>query len=230
MAFPKFAGRDTLYDSVKTEGVRKKRNRSARAYENRYRGYTEYQVKKKNGKGVKILHIYTGDYYCPAPRIGNWLTLRLLYGVLFLAAAALFLNGAIGVSYCCTNAVLVIVQVVCLWLFIWQLLTLIEYCLAGKRETESDYQTSRRLRNKCLYTLAAIAAHALVCLVSAVLFGTLGWRVLLFLLETGIAALCLFMVYQVENTLEYEKIPADPRVPEGAKRVDKYGNKRFADA
>lgn len=74
---------------------RKKRRKVQAGYQKYFSGYTTYRVKKKNGKGSKVVRIYTDPFMEHELSDEAWKKQKLSFGVLGAVALAAYLFAAL---------------------------------------------------------------------------------------------------------------------------------------
>ena len=179
-------------------------------------GYTFYLVPEKNGKpGHKRVSVYTGDYYFLPDTAPSAIRLRLLYGLLLLASAGLFLLcGTRTVPFNLARYT-ALFQLPVIFLYLYTLAVLFYYVLAPKRMTVSDYRASSlRLQRCCL----ALMGFLLLCGAAALLHLCFtGFREasssLLCAAGTLLSAVFMDILYRTEKKLPYEKEKSRDKPP-----------------
>ncbi len=182
-------------------------------------GYTFYQIEKEGGKpGRKTISVYTGDYYFLPEAAPSRVRLRVLYSLLLLASAGLFL-------FCGTRSTpfniaryTALLQLPAIFLFIYTLIVLFYYIIAPKQMTLYDYRaTSLRLQRCCLFLMGFL----ILCAAASVLYLCFtGFRMasatLLCAAGTLFGAAFINILYRIEKKLPYEKEKSRDKPPENA--------------
>ena len=92
--------------------------RHSRSYHDFFEGYSEELVDKKDGKGRRIQRTYVGKYYKRSGSDRAWVLSKVLYVVMFLAAAALYVFaltrrvGCNSVWYCAAPGLISVVPMI----------------------------------------------------------------------------------------------------------------------
>ena len=74
---------------------RKKRRKVQAGYQKYFAGYTTYRVKRKNGRGSKVIRIYTDPFMEHELSDEDWKRQKLSFGILGFAAIAAYLFAAL---------------------------------------------------------------------------------------------------------------------------------------
>lgn len=137
-----------------------------RAYHNFFEGYTETRVAKPNGKGTKILRVYTGTYYKQDMSDRRWKLNRILVLALYLCSTFLFLfSASMNISSNISWYITISETLSFLGLF-WLLYILVNYITAPRRMTIGCYRlTSEPLKKFSRMTAIVLGISAILQLV-----------------------------------------------------------------
>jgi hypothetical protein len=136
-------GRDQLHDSLQKDGKQSKRGFwHSKAYHRFFEGYSEVIVPNTNRKVSKIQRIYTGNYYRQDLAKGQRILLRVLYVVLFLCSAYLFVSSATLPLASNSTWYVVLAQVVSVPFLFWIVIAFFFYLPADRDMTIDEYRSS----------------------------------------------------------------------------------------
>ncbi|MDO4331363.1 MAG: hypothetical protein Q4C58_01620 [Eubacteriales bacterium] len=189
--------------------MEKKKHLQGKAYRRFFEGYTEFAVPKENGKGDKILRIYTAEYYRCKLGDRQFFLLKLFYVCLYLVMLICFVTAATEPLQSNSVWYVVLPQTCCVFFFGWLFLGLMKYLFAQRNMTVYGYRTSTQnvkraamglgfslawlsLTNACF-----VALHIRYILVREI------FCIMRFLVGTGAAVL----LYFTECRVVYQKMP-----------------------
>lgn len=201
--------RGSTGDSVRQNGgTEKKKHSPGRAYRRFFEGYTEISVPKENGKGEKILRIYTAEFYRRKLDDRQHILLKLFYAVMYLIALIGFVTAAVEPLE--SNAVWYVAfpQTCCIFFFGWLFLGLMKYFFAERNMTIYSYRTSTQNVKRAalglvlsLLWLSLMNACYLALHIGYMPFEE-GWCIVRFLIGAGSTAL----LYNAEKRVTYVKV------------------------
>lgn len=189
-------------------------------YHSYWRGWTEVRVDRP-GMPYKVERVYTAPWIRQDLPAGKYVLVRVLYGVLLLLAAALFvfaMTRRVGSNSCWYVALFgmpaTIVMLVALWM-------LVAYAKAPREMTLWEHRSSSTyLRRTCLVYGVLLAATALsTCLYTALNPGDEPLRQLLNAGLEVLAAGCSFAVFHKEKRMNYVDVPNTNRPPAGGREI-----------
>lgn len=182
-------------------------DRSANLYGNFFEGYIEEYVPRRNGRGRRIVRTYVGKYYSPDQSQRRFGVTKVLYVLLYLIGAGLFVSSLIQPEIP-FSALLVIPQAAALCVMLWSLTAFGAYLPAGVKMTVGEY---RRASPALIRSSKWLAICYLACAVCEVLFVLLisaqhAPVLLLSALRLLIAAAFPFAVFRMELAQEYHQV------------------------
>jgi hypothetical protein len=135
--------RDQLRRSLQKDGKQSKSGIwHSRAYHRFFEGYSEITVPNPNGRGYRIQRIYTGNHYRQDLTTGKQILLRVLYAVLFLCIACLFVSSAILPSASNSTWYVALPQALSLPFLFWIVIAFFSYMPAERDMTIEGYRSS----------------------------------------------------------------------------------------
>lgn len=147
-----------FYGGKKESGIKKPDGKTldfhSRKYHSYFEGYTEVQKVLPNGK-TKIEHVYTDTYRIQDLSDRQRIGLRAAYILLFAAAVALFVAGALESVGSNTTVYVTAAEVVSLVGLFWILCTLVNYLTAPRKLTIYEYRTTSVSIRRSAVTAAA---------------------------------------------------------------------------
>lgn len=194
----------------------------SKGYHRYFDGYVERRTEDKNGK-VRIERIYAGPYYAHALTDRQWTVCKVLYALLFCAAAALYLFA--GTRPVPSNMVLyaVLPQVFAAVGLLWMLAVLVCYLFAARRMKLRTYRaTVPVLKYTALFNTAALGASALLAALYAFTAEGAGTKeqnlciALLFL-----AAAAMLALYLLERAMKYTEIPSELKLAPDEYKIER---------
>jgi hypothetical protein len=182
----------------------------SQAYHRFFEGYSEIKIPKPDGKGYRIQRIYTGDYHRQDLTKIQQLLLRVLYVVLFLVSAALFVSSATLPLTSNSTWYVVLAQVVSIPFLFWILITFFSYLPTRLDLTIAEYRSSSLALQKA--TLGAALSLGVAVLVTLVfIFLNLSnepLNELLCAVRYLVAGLLALSINRVEKKVNYLVIPS----------------------
>ena len=135
--------KEQLRSSLQKDSPQRKRGRwHSKAYHQFFEGYSEVAVPSPNGTGTVIQRIYTGDYYRQDLTKDQRILLRVLYMVLFLCVAYLFVSSAMLPLPSNSTWYVTITQAVSIPFLFWILIVFYSYIPAKRDLTIHEYRSS----------------------------------------------------------------------------------------
>lgn len=192
----------------------------SKGYHRYFDGYSEYRVKKPNGR-TKIERVYTGVYYCQELNFTQRCLLKTLYGTCFGLAVMLFLFCAM--RYVPGNACWYVAAAEALstaGLF-WVFCTLASYITTGQTMTMYEYHSAGKLKKATKWTAAALLGVA----VMNMLYALLHWQENITGELTGAAsslaaAAACMSICLLEKRVRYSSFLSQNKVPEEAHQIE----------
>lgn len=201
--------KESLHDEQKLPQKR------MRAYERYFSGYEVREVPMKYG-GTKQVRVYVGDLFRQELPEKKCRLLRLIYLLLSLGSAGLFLgslflnvtsNFSIYILFC------VLIPVIC---FIWLGSALLAYIPSGRDLKDHEYREGAlRLVNACRITIGGIA-FVMVATLAVFFLGVVPFAALE-LVRIGMMAaaiVLLLILARVEGKMKYIKIEGKSQTEE----------------
>ena len=159
--------RDQLRNSLQKDNKQGKPGTwHSKAYHRFFEGYSEVSVPRPNGKGTVIQRIYTGNYYRQDLTNGQRILIRILFAVLFLCIAYLFVSSATLPLASNSTWYVVLTQVVSIPFLFWIVIAFFSYLPAGRDLTIDGYRSSSLALKKA--TLGAAISLGMVALATLV--------------------------------------------------------------
>jgi len=191
------------------------------AYQKYFDGYTTYTVRKKNGKGVKTLRIYTADYYVHDCDDKKWLAYKLSFAGLSLLALALYLAAALGGAGSAFWPPVAVPGCVAMAGFVMYLAYLICYLLSPRRMTvwtQTHYH--KLLLTFALILWVSLAVTAVFCLAFVLFVAKEGYVAeLLTMAAYALSAASLWYVSTTEKNMDYCTEYNDAQTPDADEMV-----------
>lgn len=185
-------------------------------YQKYFDGYTNYTVRKKNGKGVKTIRIYTADYYTHDCDDKTWLRYKITYAVLSVAAVALFLIAALSPSTSSVWAPVAVPGSLSAAAMLMYVAYMICY-LASPRLMTSWTQSNYRkfVLAFSLISWAGLAITALFDLIYMIFVTDTGKLTeLLSTAEYALSAAAVWYVWKTEKDMDYCTVPNEAEIPD----------------
>lgn len=136
------------------------------AYHNYFEGYTETRVVKPNGRGTKILRVYTGIYYTQDMTDRRWKLNRILFSALYLCSTVLFLLCASLNISSNKSWYVALPEILSFFGLFWMLYILVNYMITPRSMTVGCYRsTSKPIIKSSRLTAAALGLSAFMQLV-----------------------------------------------------------------
>jgi hypothetical protein len=192
------------------------------AYHRHFEGYSEVSVPRQNGKGSVIERVYTGNYYRQEISKSQQVLIRILYAVLFLCTAYLFISSAIMPLASNTTWYVVLPQAGSIVLLAWIFIALCSYLPSGRDLTIAGYRSSSLSLKKATFAVAiSLGLSAIVSLLFVVLIPSNQIMAELLCaaryLLGGVLALA---INRIENRLKYAIIPSEHKPPENGAEIN----------
>ena len=141
-----------------TPGANAKRNSY---YHKFFEGYSEVQVPRKNGKGMRIERRYVGSYYRRDCSDSAWTGSKILYAGIFAVSSVLYLTAAGEMPGGMSALYVVAPELVTVLLLVAGFMYMGRCLCAGRKMKIYEYKSSYAVLPKiCLGTMAAMAATA----------------------------------------------------------------------
>lgn len=183
-------------------------------YHRQFEGYTEYKRPNEKGK-MKIVRVYTGQYYRPDLSIGHRRLLRAVYLVLFLIMLGCFIVGAsldTEVNYNIYTNIIIAATVPAAF---WMAIALVNYLAAPEKLKIPEYKSGPvRLKTASMVcfvlSLMRFLSLALYCLC---IKGALTSGDLTAMIYALICAAAMILINRIENKVVYESV-INPVKPE----------------
>lgn len=191
------------------------------AYHAYFRGYSEWKVPRKNGKGYRIERLYTADYHKYAETDLMWRGKKLYYLTAYLAAVGIYIIGASQASALNSTMPIGIAEVLSLLSLAYLGYSLVFQLLAKRHMTEGEYlSASIHLKWGALVS-ACLAAFVSVLMLILQCFTGFHWDIndiSAFGSLLGTAFVC-FILYQMEAMRSTERIKNNNVTPKDANEI-----------
>jgi hypothetical protein len=217
---------DQLRSSLKKDATQGKPGTwHSKAYHRFFEGYAEISVPKADGRGYRIQHIYTGNYYRQDLTTGQRILLRGLYVALFLGTVYLFVSSAILPLASNSTWYVVLTQVVSIPFLFWILIAFFSYLPAGRDLTIAEYRSSSLALPKATLGAAISLSLAAFAMLVFLLLNPSGEYLVELLcavkyLAGGLLALAM---NRVEIKVNYLIVPSPNKLP-GDNNGDEVGS------
>ena len=188
------------------------------AYHRHFQGYAERRVPSKNGRGTRIERVYIADFYRYAETDAVWRGKKLLYAIIFFAAAgAVILAGSRPAAVNRVPAVGA-AQILAFLPMIWLLYQLVLQVTAPRRMTIGERDAAAGGFRKAAL-VSGLYLMAVAVMMPLAEHGPLydgDWAVIgLTLLGGGLTLLLGFL----EKGRKQEKVPNEKTAPAGANEI-----------
>ena len=197
-----FVHKDEMEPELEIKQTKTWRNRH---YRNHFEGYTEV-LEPKPGGGSTTKMVYTGEYYRPKTGSRLWTMYKLFYFLLYGLAIALWIISVLEKTAANTLMYVYAPEVLCMCSFLLLLRAIIERAFAPYKMIIREYRTA--VKNISL--MSVITGILLALSILMVALHMIIARVFLSELKQLVcelcAGVCLFIMYRVEKSIEYEKI------------------------
>ncbi|MCC8102827.1 MAG: hypothetical protein LIP11_11420 [Clostridiales bacterium] len=226
--------KNTLRDRIQRADRRQREEDTAhrgsllnRSYHKYFEGYTEYTVKKDNGKN-KIVRIYTGVYYTQHLDTARYLLVRLLYILLTALSFFLFFSGSmadVSYNYVWYVTLFQAFSIPCLFML---LILLIGYVFADRKMVIHNYNLyHKQLMNVAKYGSLFFAFAAAGMVINLLITQTFSAAVLYPVAKFLIAALALLGIFQVESRITYDTLEnSNPKTVPGGIEISNVSKRR----
>lgn len=217
----RMAGRAKRKELQYTGGTPETASFHRQAYHRHFEGYAE--VKRVDGRGRTVIErVYIGKYYEPKLAPHRRLTLRMFYIIFFLGGTALFLFCATRIAPCNTAPYVNLFQALAVPLLLWCAYVMVFYLPATGKLTIGEYNSLHKplIRASALTALCMwlISAGTLICFVLC-LDAEQGSN-LLCAAGFAVAGALIFLIYVLENHLEYTVIGSETQPLEGGVEIE----------
>jgi hypothetical protein len=215
--------RDQIRNSLQKEDKKGKPGTwHSRAYHRYFEGYSEVSVPRQNGKGTFIERIYTGNYYRQELSKGQRVVIRILYAVLFLGIAYLFISSAIMPLTSNTTWYVVLPQAGSILFMAWVFIALCTYLPSGRALTIEGYRNSSLALKKATFAVAiSLGLSAIVSLLFMVFNPSSQIMAeLLCAARYLLGGLLALSMNRIENRLKYAITPSEHQPPENGAEIN----------
>ena len=203
---------DPRETEIKEKIERMSKNRVS-SYDKFFEGYSARVVPKENGKGTKVVRTYTGAVYHQELSPGMHWKIRLLYAVLFICAAAMFIAAitmSTGSNFCWYVVLSSIIPAVFYGVV---LLALFLYVFSEQDLKINEYKNGAvRLKTgtiRAVYSLSAVVAATL--LMFGLEPGSYSSAELLRLGFVAASGGLVMIINRIEATIKYREIPPEEK-------------------
>ena len=177
-------------------------------YHRVFEGYSERQVPKENGKGMRIERIYVGNHFIRQGTAKAFVLTRLLYVVLYLIAVGCAITAfaqPTGYNSVWYGVIPMFGLIITLILFVSNLLS----CLAAPQKMEAyHYNCFGKLITSALVISIISLVYALLALVYFAVTG-IGDGIALTCLFACLTAVLFFALFSIERNTQYEVIESN---------------------
>lgn len=208
--------REQLRDSLQKDSQQRKDGFwHSKAYHRFFEGYSEVTVPNPKGKGTIIQRIYSGNYYRQDLTKSKRILLRVLYVLLFLGAAYLFISSAVSPLPSNSIRYVTVTQAISLTLLVWILIVFLTYLPAGWDMTIHGYRTtSLALLKASLFSTFSLGAVALATMVFIIFSRPNEVQAeLTCTAKYLVAGILVFSIYLIEKKVSYLIIPSQNSLP-----------------
>ena len=184
-------------------------------YLNYFDGYTNFEVPKKNGKGKKIVRVYTDSYYSHDMSDQDWIRQKVVFAVFSIAALALFIFASLQNCSANTWKVSVLFSGISMLCLLFLITWVVYFIFTGRKLTKYN---KRRIHDGILrwglYAVLGLIGSTVARLVHAFFIADSGY---LTEIIGGIAYLfavvAVLVIYRMEDSTVYEEVYNDFEVP-----------------
>lgn len=183
-------------------------------YHKYFEGYEENKVLNRSGRGTHIEYTYSGYYFRQGIKTFPRILLRLLYGLMGLAAVGCLLLSSTRGAHCNQVPYMAVFQAVTMLLLIWFVWVLIFYiCAPGEMTVYKYKSTALQILKVCNWLTAAFLLDAAGVAVDMVLSGTGMERGQMICLAGYLVGGVLTVgISFVERALPYERLSNDKEI------------------
>ena len=200
------------FEAQRSANTSSKKKQKLAPYQKYFQGYTEAKVAKKNGKGFKVIRLYTDPWWVHDMDDKKWVLQKAIVGVLSILSLAVYIASAANrVSGNVDSAVVIVGGLLSAAALLFQLVWTGIYVTRPRKMTVYDCESSSKNLKVWSFVAAAILAFTGVAsfiygLVSdsGTLLSSLGYLV------SGAA---LVPVILIENKTEYTEEFNDTQIP-----------------
>lgn len=198
-----------INDATYTEKINSMDSRNhSRAYHRYFAGYTEVKKPKGDGTGFTIERIYTGTYYRRRMDRTRSTLLKILYVLLVLAAAVMYVMSAVQRTELNSLWYVTALEAVSFALIVWTFIASGNYVIAPEKMTRYEYNSSSKSIQRS--SMCAAAGFFLLAFSSAVyIFLHDEMSEIWFSARFLIGSVCLFAVNRLEYSVDYEKFASE---------------------
>lgn len=200
---------------MRDEETTQRGNWHSRAYHKHFAGYTEYYALNGKNSKPKIERIYTGLFYRQDLSDTKYVLLRVLFTALFLVSAYCFFSGSMSDNASNMVWYVALPQALCIPMLFYMMISLVSYLFAPREMKIREYKTSSvALKRASLFGSVTHALAALCTLGFIVGKRDFSAQVILSDVKFLIAAIFLFVVNRIENSVEYATIKNSTKIPD----------------
>ncbi len=204
-------GRSKKRDPEEIRFSRREKHRNA--YHRYFENYTEKKVPRKNGKGTRIVRVYTGEYYKHEMPDDEWKKLKIVYGLSYLLAVAALILGMSRNALSNYTKFMALLGMIAILMSGWILFVLLSYLPAGRKLTIGEFKaTNKPLITASLAGAISMGILSLSSILSLIFVKDVGYE----LFNAAIYALgglLLLLIWRKENKIQYERVPNENCVP-----------------
>lgn len=158
MCVGQWLNRNNQLDELAQAGKEHGRNK---AYQRYFEDHVDYYLPKENGKGVKIIHVFVGQYHYAKDGQAAFVRRKAIYFALWAAAAVLFLYAAVSPVEGANENIVCLLQFFTLLTMGWSLVELIGLLLARFHMTTYMFKSFQYLKPAALMASAVLVTTAL---------------------------------------------------------------------
>ena len=180
-----------------------------------FQGYSNAKIIKKNGKGHKIVRIYTDNYHVHNITDRQWVYQKLLYTGLILVSVLLYLFTALSRTSGNSAVFVAAFSGLTAFSYIFALVSYITYIFSPRKMTVFLWKKgSSGLKRWCF-----VSAWSLFCVAAASFIHMLFFSEANFLLELlcslgyGLSGFFTYVIYKIESKTEYYQEHNDTQIP-----------------
>lgn len=189
------------------------------AYHRHFEGYSEYEVVDEKGY-TRIQRVYTGMYYTHPLEKRQRILLKALFSVLWLAAAVLFVLGAMQPGVGNNQWYVSVWQVGDVVGLAWAFFGLFNYLTVPQKMTIGEWRgSSQKLKHGSLFAAVFLWITALMVLFNLILGMENVWMYLLCVGCFLFSGFCMIAEWLLENKIIYKQSASEERVPGHAVRI-----------
>ena len=170
-----------------------------------FEGYTEAKIPKKNGKGYKIIRIYTGNYHVQNVSDRQWILKKFAYAVLIIAAVFFFLAASLNRNPGNSTVFVALFSGFSAFSLIFASVSCINYICSSRKMTVFMWKkSSGGIKRWCFASACCLFCTAVTSFIYMLFFfRDIFFMGLLYSIVYCLGGLCAFAINKIETMTEY---------------------------